>query len=369
MAEVRCPICFQPITLESDISATPCAHLFHTICIKNNYQEKGRFVCYQCESNAIWSNVSHSKFQFGKNIELKEIAKIDFKTADEINTFTERMKKIDSDTWINFKENGKIVEEKMQGMMSYAQAGQNQADQAQTGHAKAGYAPANHDNLKIASKENCKAFEERMLNMKISDEKNPDRIISYGNTYLKLPNGQGYKLVTQSNKRGTESEGIRRAEKSDVANLDDFLDEPRAAEPLEDEGYAHEGHTLADHALAGHAHAGPGHTQAGPGQIQLDKAKLDDFLARYEVGSATKRTTEPLVEGESAKNNEREHSQTTLSRENLHAVDISTATYLPPSVNVDIERSQIFSLNPGIDKMTYEKALKEFEKRGPLDDV
>ena len=206
MAEVRCPICFQTITLESDISATPCAHLFHTICIKNNYQEKGRFVCYQCESNAIWSNVSHSKFQFGKNIELKEIAKIDFKTADEINTFTERMKKIDSDTWINFKENGKIVEEKMQGMMSYAQAGQNQADQAQTGHAKAGYAPANHDNLKIASKENCKAFEERMSNMKISDEKNPDQIILYGNTYAKIPNGQGYKLVTQSNKRGTELE-------------------------------------------------------------------------------------------------------------------------------------------------------------------
>ena len=125
MAEVRCPICFQLITLECDISATPCAHLFHTICIKNNYQEKGRFVCYQCESNAIWF-ASHSEFQFDKNIELKEIAKIDFKTADEINTFTERMKKIDSDTWINFKENGKIVEEKMQGMMSYAHAGQAQ---------------------------------------------------------------------------------------------------------------------------------------------------------------------------------------------------------------------------------------------------
>ena len=132
-------------------------------------------------------------------------------------------------------------------------------------------------------------------------------------------------------------------EKSDVANLDDFLDEPKAAEPLVDEGYANE----------------------GPGQIQLDKAKLDDFLARYEVGSATKRTTEPLVEGESAKNNEREHSQTTLSRENLHAVDISGATYLPPRFNVVIERSQI----SGIDKMTYEKALKEFEKRGPSDDV
>ena len=130
-------------------------------------------------------------------------------------------------------------------------------------------------------------------------------------------------------------------EKSDVANLDDFLDEPKAAEPLEDEGYAHE----------------------GPGQIQLDKAKLDDFLARYEVGSATKRATEPLVEGESAKNTERGHSQTTLSRENLHAVD--RTTYLPPLVNVVIERSQI----SGIDKMTYEKALKDFEKRGPLDDV
>ena len=136
-------------------------------------------------------------------------------------------------------------------------------------------------------------------------------------------------------------------EKSDVANLDDFLDEPMVAEPLEDEGYENE----------------------GPGQIQLDKAKLDDFLARYEAGSATKRATEPLEEGESAKNSERGHSQTTLSRENLHAVDISGATYLPPPVNVDIERSQNFSLNPGIDKMTYEKALKEFEKRGPLDDV
>ena len=46
-------------------------------------------------------------------------------------------------------------------------------------------------------------------------------------------------------------------EKSDVANLDDFLDEPMVAEPLEDEGYENE----------------------GPGQIQLDKAKLDkDFL-------------------------------------------------------------------------------------------
>ena len=134
-------------------------------------------------------------------------------------------------------------------------------------------------------------------------------------------------------------------EKSDVANLYDFLDEPMAAEPLEDEGYENE----------------------GSGQIQLDKAKLDDFLARYEVGSATKRATEPLVEGESAKNTERGHSQTTLSRENLHAVD--RTTYLPPLVNVVIERSQIFSLNSGNDKMTYEKALKDFEKRGPSDDV
>ena len=132
-------------------------------------------------------------------------------------------------------------------------------------------------------------------------------------------------------------------EKSDVANLDDFLDEPKAAESLVDEGYGNE----------------------GPGQIQLDKAKLDDFLARYEVGSATKRATEPLEEGELAKNTERGHSQTALSRENLHAVDISGATYLPPRVNVVIERSQI----SGIDKMTYEKALKEFEKRGPSDDV
>ena len=130
-------------------------------------------------------------------------------------------------------------------------------------------------------------------------------------------------------------------EKSDVANLDDFLDEPMVAEPLEDEGYENE----------------------GPGQIQLDKAKLDDFLARYKAGSATKRATEPLVEGELAKNTERRHSQTTLSRENLHAVDISRATSTP--VNVIIERPQI----SGIDKMTYEKALKEFEKRGPLDDV
>ena len=130
-------------------------------------------------------------------------------------------------------------------------------------------------------------------------------------------------------------------EKSDVANLDDFLDEPMVAEPLEDEGYENE----------------------GPGQIQLDKAKLDDFLARYKAGSATKRATEPLVEGELAKNTERRHSQTTLSRENLHAVDISRATSTP--VNVVIERPQI----SGIDKMTYEKALKEFEKRGPSDEV
>ena len=450
---VKCSICLEPMTLVCDISATPCAHLFHTICIQHKYRETGRFVCYQCESQ-----LSHSEFQCGKNIELKDIAKIFFKTVDEINTFAERMKKIDSDTWIHaverldqsehihisnhsiisfwkmrdanksiktrfeqlaefqskinlkrgwkshaqvgpiqaglshaqacqpqevrdnfecidFKENGKIVEEKMQGMMSYAHAGHTQADhahggkghtqadQAQAGHAKAGhtqegYAQAVHDNFESNdSKENCKPLEEKMLGMKISDdvskskigakhevgsptknalklyEKNPDQIIvRYGKSYVNLPNNQGYKLVTQS-------EGIRRVKKSDVANLDDFLDEPRAAEPLEEESYAHVGHTLLDHAHAGHAQAGLGqspayHAHAGPGHTKLDKANLDDFL-----------------------------DEPTLTRENLHAVDISRTTNLTPLVNVVFERPQISSLNSGIDKMTYEKALKKFEKR------
>ena len=61
--------------------------------------------------------------------------------------------------------------------------------------------------------------------------------------------------------------------KKDVANLDDFLDEPNAAEPLEEESYAHVGHTLADHAHAGHTQAG--HTQAGLGQTQADHAHAD----------------------------------------------------------------------------------------------
>jgi hypothetical protein len=109
MAEVKCSICFKPMTLKCDLSATPCEHLFHTICIKNISQNlvipagpgyfgtaqnpliltllARKMVCYHCSNRNI------------------QLFKISFKTADEINNFAERMKKTDQNARYSSNEN------------------------------------------------------------------------------------------------------------------------------------------------------------------------------------------------------------------------------------------------------------------------
>ena len=97
------------MTLKCDLSATPCEHLFHTICIKNISQNlvipagpeyfgtaqnpliltllARKMVCYHCSNRNI------------------QLFKISFKTADEINNFAERMKKTDQNARYSSNEN------------------------------------------------------------------------------------------------------------------------------------------------------------------------------------------------------------------------------------------------------------------------
>ena len=44
---VACSTCLETFTSRSDISTTPCGHVFHTKCIKL-WLEKGDYTCSQC---------------------------------------------------------------------------------------------------------------------------------------------------------------------------------------------------------------------------------------------------------------------------------------------------------------------------------
>ena len=176
------------MTLKCDLSTTPCEHLFHTICIKNTSQNlvipagpgyldmaqnpliltllARKMVCYYCGNLNI------------------QLFKISFKTADEINNFAKRMKKIDRNATSYSSNENKEFENNFQKLSLenfskdfYLRSpeivlinrpwpwinGQAQAFKIQEGYA--------HDDFEsIDSKENCKTFAEDILNMKVLDD-------------------------------------------------------------------------------------------------------------------------------------------------------------------------------------------------------
>ena len=101
MAE--CSLCFKPMTLKCDLSATSCEHLFHTICIKNISQNlvipagPGYFGMAQNQAaqNPLILTLLARKMVccYCRNLNI-QLFKISFKTADELNNFAKSMKKI-----------------------------------------------------------------------------------------------------------------------------------------------------------------------------------------------------------------------------------------------------------------------------------
>ena len=169
------------MTLKCDLSTTPCEHLFHTICIKNISQNleipagQGYFdmaqnpliltllarkmVCYYCREYTI------------------QLFKTSFKTADEINNFAKKMKKIDQNASYSSNEN-KQFEDNFQELSLenfskdiFLRSSEidliNRPWPWINGHAQAFKV---HDDFEfIDSKGNCKTFEKNILNMKVSD--------------------------------------------------------------------------------------------------------------------------------------------------------------------------------------------------------
>jgi ankyrin repeat protein len=65
--DIACPTCLNPFTLECDISATKCGHVFHTNCIEK-WLKTGKKTCPQCRKNCIvmklylnWSATENGK--------------------------------------------------------------------------------------------------------------------------------------------------------------------------------------------------------------------------------------------------------------------------------------------------------------------
>ena len=107
MAE--CSICFKPMTLKCDLSTTPCEHLFHTICIKNirqNLEIPAGQGYFDIAQNPLILTLLARKMvcYYCGNLNI-QLFKISFKTADEINNFAKRMKKIDQNASYSSNEN------------------------------------------------------------------------------------------------------------------------------------------------------------------------------------------------------------------------------------------------------------------------
>ena len=128
MADVKCSICVEPMTLKCDLAATPCAHLFHTICIIKFCQNHPLLHKLSTGFFTVGMYIREDRtfteakllpekmvcFQCGENI--NRFFQILFKTADEIKNFAERMKKIgegmsDQNARYSFKENDKSSKE------------------------------------------------------------------------------------------------------------------------------------------------------------------------------------------------------------------------------------------------------------------
>ena len=130
----------------------------------------------------------------------------------------------------------------MQGMMSYAHAGQNQADQAQAGHAQAGHAQAGY-----AQADHAQCIEFDKLRVQARRAKG----IDYDFEELQVQARRAKFCHTQ--------EGYAQAVRESFECNGKTVEEKRQGMI----SYAHAGHTQAG---AGYTQAGPGHTQADQGQ-------------------------------------------------------------------------------------------------------
>ena len=63
--DIACPTCLNPFTLECDISATHCGHVFHTNCIRK-WRQMGKKTCPQCRENCITIKLFFSATESGK---------------------------------------------------------------------------------------------------------------------------------------------------------------------------------------------------------------------------------------------------------------------------------------------------------------
>ena len=63
--DIACPTCLNPFTLECDISATQCGHVFHTNCIRK-WRQTGKKTCPQCRENCTTIKLFFSATESGK---------------------------------------------------------------------------------------------------------------------------------------------------------------------------------------------------------------------------------------------------------------------------------------------------------------
>ena len=180
------------MTLKCDLSTTPCEHLFHTICIKNISQNllipAGHGYLDMAQNSLILTLLARKMVcYYCGNLNI-QLFKISFKTADEINNFAKRMKKIDQNASYSSNENEE-VENNFQNLSLenfskdfYLRSpeivlinrpwpwinGQTQPRHDQAFKVQEVYG---HDDFEsIDSKENFKTFEEDILNMKVLDD-------------------------------------------------------------------------------------------------------------------------------------------------------------------------------------------------------
>ena len=79
--DIACPICLNPFTMQCDISANQCGHMFHSDCI-TKWIETGKKTCPQCRKSCTLKKLTKLYLPATGNVKKRDAIQADLDRAE-----------------------------------------------------------------------------------------------------------------------------------------------------------------------------------------------------------------------------------------------------------------------------------------------